>query len=529
MKKILFFLLLSVSVQSQCLTATTWNGTLWSNGAPNVTTVARIDAPYIITGTAPYVNFDCCDLIVNSDLQINNGRFVTVQNDVKVNGNLVVKSGGKLCQFSNSPNNTGVITVERTTPVLKLYDYEYWSSPVNTTINQPLGTWWDFRTFFMNASNWFDVEETYNGNWISNNPDNQDDNGDAWTLAPQSMVMVPAQGIASMVNPAWTFPNTQTVIFTGAPNAGIINIPLQLSANVLDDKDDANLTGNPYPAPILADTFIIDNIPNITGTIAYWTHQGSLSASYPGLEQLNFLASDYAFYNLSGGIAATFGGNVPTPFIPSCQGFMVDAETNSNLVFKPSYMAAGYPNNGFFRIGDAKKLRLSIKNGTNELFSQILLNYESGTSINYDYGYDSKTSNAKVPIKLYSIENHKFNIQARGEFEISDVVKIGYKSAVAESFTIYIDSIAGIDNAYIKDIGVIHNLPYTFTSEIGEYNDRFEIVYDNQLKNIEFTKLKDYEFELFDMSGRKVSNQTTTQGIYIVHVLGTNQSFKIIK
>ncbi|MBP9794255.1 MAG: hypothetical protein KBC56_09685 [Flavobacterium sp.] len=529
MKKALFFLLISIAANSQCLTSTTWNGTLWTNGAPNVTTIARIDAPYIITGTAPYVNFDCCDLIVNSDLQINNNRFVTVQNDVKVNGNLIVKSGGKLCQFSNSPNNTGVITVERTTPILKLYDYEYWSSPVTTTINQPLGTWWNIRTFFMNPSNWFDIEESYNGNWISNNPDNQDDNGNAWTLAPQSMIPMPAQGIATMVNPIWTFPTTQTVTFTGAPNAGIINIPLQLSANPLENNDDANLVGNPYPAPILADTFIIDNIPNITGTIAYWTHQGSLSASYPGLEQLNFLASDYAFYNLSGGIAATFGGSVPTPFIASCQGFMVDAETNTNLIFKPTYMAAGYPNNGFYRIGDPKKLRLSITNDSHELFSQILLNYQDGTSLQFDYGYDSKLKPMKVPIQLYSIEEDNFNIQARGEFNASDVVKIGYKSAVAESFAISINDIIGIDNAYIKDNGIIHELPYTFTSEIGESNNRFEIVYDTQLKNIEFEKLKNYEFELFDMSGRKVSNETTTKGVYIVHVLNTNHSFKIIK
>lgn len=523
-------LLLAFSAQSQCLTMTTWIGSGWTNGAPNVTTIARIDAPYVITGIAPFVNFDCCELVVNSDLEIQNNRFVTVQRDINVNGNLTVKSGGKLIQYTETPFNWGVITVDRETTPLKIYDYTYWSFPVSCTIaSSSLGDWFHPRTVNLTTANWYDIEETYNGNFVSNNPDSQDDDGDAWNEVAQTYTPQPSEGIASMVNPTWIFPTTKTVSFTGAPNAGLITRPLQLSLNASVNNDDWNFTGNPYPAPILADSFIIENIPNITGTLAYWTHQGTLSASYPGLAQLNFLASDYAYYNLSGGTAAIFGGTAPTPFIASCQGFMVEAQTTADLVFKPSFMAAGYPNNGFYRLSDPKKIKLDLYNGTHELFSQVLINYDDNTTLDFDYGYDSEITSAKVPVKLYSIETDKFNIQARGSFNQSDVVKLGYYSAVNEYLTIDKHSLEGIESAWIKDNGIIYELPYTFLADIGYSDTRFELIFDDSLSTNQFINYKDYDYELYDMMGRKVSKDVSTNGIYIVRILENNYSFKIVR
>ena len=59
-------------------------------------------------------------------------------------------------------------------------------------------------------------------------------------------------------------------------------------------------------------------------------------------------------------------------------------------------MAAGYPNSGnFYRLnGDSiytrVRLNLSDNNVTDGLFKQILINYNSDTSLQYDKGWDAK-------------------------------------------------------------------------------------------------------------------------------------------
>ncbi|WP_285518453.1 hypothetical protein, partial [Thermolongibacillus altinsuensis] len=89
-------------------------------------------------------------------------------------------------------------------------------------------------TFFFNTSNFYDMETSYFGTFISNSPDGQDDNGDAWTRNYLTGLMVPGKGYASMIKSitaTGTYPRNELVTFTGDLNVGQINIPLQLSAN----------------------------------------------------------------------------------------------------------------------------------------------------------------------------------------------------------------------------------------------------------------------------------------------------------
>lgn len=272
-----------------------------------------------------------------------------------------------------------------------------------------------------------------------------------------------------------------------------------------------NIVGNPYSSSIFADTFIIENLPNISGTIYFWTHTNTLS-SYSGLEQLNFIIGDYASYNLSGGIStalpSAFGGIVPSGLIPSCQGFVVYSEVpNINLIFKPSYMAPSQANSGVFAPFYRKtnntytRYRLNLYDIDIEfgLFKQILVNYNSDTSLLYDKGWDAKLPIYNQPLKFYTINNtEKYEIDARGDFDINDVVKLGYSSVISGMFEISVETVENIDNIYIRDNGVLHSLPYNFATEVGEFNDRFEIVYDSSLS------LNDNDSKLF----RVVPNPT---------------------
>lgn len=525
----ILLMLFVYSGYSQCTNSTTWDGTGWSNGFPDSVTTAIIDGVY---DTGNDGSIDCCDLLITNQgyLTISVSDYCNVYSNITIDatGTLLVKSGGSLIPNNNSGISTGIVRVERRTPSTKRFDYTYWSSPVSTTIgNALLPTKWEPNyTFTFNTPNFYDVETSYWGTFISNVPDGQDDNQDTWTRTNIANSMIPGKGYASMIKSitaTGTYPRTETVTFIGPLNTGVITIPLQLSQNTASNIDDFNLVGNPYSASINSNDFIDANISNISGTLYFWTHTNTLSTSYSGLAQFNFSANDYAKYTKLGGINAVFGGKKPSNVIGSCQGFLVEAESSNNLVFTPNLMSKAYVNTtavSFFRGNNnnnnsKRKLWLNMTDG--ELFSQQLIGYNSSSDLDYNKGWDSDIINITVPLKFYSIENDiKYDIQARGQFDDDDTVELGYFSAVNGQFTISIDQKEGkINDVYLfdKSFDIWHDLsePYTFSTTTGEFNTRFFIRYkspeedeedeeddeDDKVKNIANTKI-----DVYDLFGR---------------------------
>jgi len=521
MKKLflLFLITFPFFVNSQCVNTTTWDGNAWSNGFPDSVTNVVIDGFY---DTGNDGSIDCCDLLITNQgyLTISVSDYCNVYSNITVEttGTLLVKSGGSLIPNNNGAISTGIVNVERRTPSTKRFDYTYWSSPVSTTIgNALLPTKWEPNyTFTFNTPNFYDVETSYWGTFISNVPDGQDDNQDTWTITNIANSMIPGKGYASMIKSlvaTGTYPRTETVTFIGPLNTGVITIPLQLSQNTASNIDDFNLVGNPYSASINSNDFIDANISNISGTLYFWTHTNTLSTSYSGLAQFNFSASDYAKYTKLGGINAVFGGKKPSNVIGSCQGFLVEAESSNNLVFTPNLMSKAYVNTtavSFFRgSNNNKKRKLWLNMTDGVLFSQQLIGYNSSSDLNYNKGWDSEIININVPLKFYSIEDDtKYDIQARGQFDDDDTVKLGYFSAVNGQFTISIDQKEGkINDVYLfdKSFDIWHDLsePYTFSTTTGEFNTRFFIRYkspededdddkDDKVKNIVNTKIDVY-------------------------------------
>ena len=111
---------------------------------------------------------------------------------------------------------------------------------------------------------------------------------------------------------------------------------------------------------------------------------------------------------------------------------------------------------------------------------------EEGT-LGLDYGYDGKMLNDSSDISIYSIaEESKLTIQARPLFTAGDVVPMGYKAGAAGEFTIALDHTEGVfaegQDIFLKDnlLGTTTNVTnqgYTFTTEAGTFDDRFEVVY----------------------------------------------------
>ena len=526
---ILFFILFSFFGYSQCVTSTTWDGSAWSNGVPDASINVLIDGLY---DTGNDGSIDCCTLTVNAgaNLTVSIGDYCNVSGHINVipTGILNVKSGGSLIPISSTCIATGNINVERRTPSTKRFDYTYWSSPVATTIGTALlPTKWESNwTFTFNTPNFYDIETTYWGTYISALPDGQDDNNDAWTRTNVANNMIAGKGYASMVKSipaAGIYPRTEIVTFTGPLNTGTINIPLSLSGNTLIDVDDFNLVGNPYSSAINSNDFIDTNISSTSGTLYFWTHSNTLTTSYTGLAMYNFSTNDYAKYTKLGGVTAVFGGKKPTNVIGSCQGFFVEAETTDDLIFLPSFMSKAYVNTtavAFFRESEQKKPRNLWLNMANAdgLFSQQLIGYNKETDLSYNKGWDSRIVTITQIMKFYSVENNtKYDIQARGKWDDDDLVHLGYTSAISGDFTISVDSKEGRmqnQDVYLYDslFNSWHDLsePYTFNTLPGEFNTRFFIQYeepeDDEEDEDDHKLISSNHIDVYNMQGIKIDS-----------------------
>jgi hypothetical protein len=471
----------------------TWNGTAWSPNAPTSTSIAVINGNY---NTAANGSFEACSVSVSggSTLIISASNYVSIQNDLTVSasGTLQVLNQGSLVMIDNNGTvtNSGTTNVIRTTSPYNKYDYTYWSSPVTAaTIGTTFPLWRTDYAFQFVTGNYADVAAPIDG---------FDDDGNAWSYTGTSTVMTPGKGYAIMAPSTGTFPATSTVTFSGAVNNGVINIPMTLSANGASSIDDFNLIGNPYPSAIYANDFINANAA-ISGTLYFWTHRTGISNTNPGPDANNFITADYAMYNLSGGTSSGTGSAPPTGYIGSGQAFFVEANSATNAVFNNSMRNKGYSNAQFYRMANpvttpadsTVKDRLWINlQSADGLFSQQLLAYFDNTTLGYDRAYDGVVSQSSNTLSFYSfIESDKYRIQARSAFNQDDVVPLGYSSTMQGTFSVAIDHLEGQlqsdgTSVYLEDkvLSIIHDLkqsPYTFTTAIGTFDDRFVLRYTN--------------------------------------------------
>jgi hypothetical protein len=472
-----------------------WSGTAWSPAAPTSASAVMINGNY---NTLANGNIDACSLTVNSGstLTIASNTYVSIQNNLTVNstGTLDVLDEGSLVMISNAGlvTNNGTMKVSRTTTPFKKFDYTYWSSPVNVAnIGTTFPGWRTDYSFTFATANFSDTTGP-NGTGPA---DGFDDNNNAWTAAPAAVNMVPAKGYAIMAPTTGTFPQTSTVTFNGRINNGIYTLPMALSANGTNVNDDFNLIGNPYPSAIDGNAFINAN-PSISGTLYFWTHVTAISTSAPGPDAANFITADYAMYNLSGGTQSGTNSTIPTGKIASAQGFFVEAQSATNVVFNNAMRNKNHNNSDFFRaatttpIAQRDRFWLSLQNPQG-LFSQQLVGYFPEATIGVDQGYDGIINPTENTVSFYSlIDGLNYRIQGRSAFDPTDVVPLGYKSSIAGNFTIAVDLAEGLFSSssahiYLVDLalGTSHDLlasPYVFSTSAGTFNNRFELRYVDQ-------------------------------------------------
>lgn len=450
---------------------TTWDGTTWSSGAPTDLKSVIISGTFTTPGTSTNYNLTACKLNItnNATVVIKSGDTVTLDGALTVDtGSLVTfNSGSNFLQSGTNNSNSGTIVIKRDSSPLKRLDYTLWSSPVS---NQQL--------------------QAFSPNTLSNRFYNYNTSTNFYqVVVPSTTNFTPMIGY--LIRTPNTFsastPTIWTGQFVGVPNNGNYSMALQNFA----EGYRYNLIGNPYPSAIAIDTFIQTNIDNgaITGTLYFWRKtNGAINSSY-------------CTYNLGGfvGNGDQSVSNMPlnpannTNVVQVGQGFFVEGTGTGSVVFTND-MRINTTINRFFRTTNTverNRVWLNITNASGS-FSQAMIAYMTGATQGIDTSIDGKLLidgdvylASLIGISTYAIQGRSL------PFDMTDEVPLSFKVTTAGVYTITIDHVDGLfsdgaQQVYLRDniTGNVQNLSsggYTFTSDSGTFDTRFEIIYQSTL------------------------------------------------
>lgn len=505
------------AVKITSATATTWNGSAWDNGAPDLTRLAIINGNY---DTLANGNFMCCSLVVNTGftLEIASSGYVVIQNEYTNNGTINIRNNASLVQINDAAINSGNnILMQRNVAVGPL-DYVYWSSPVSSATQTP-----SFPVTSVSPGSpsgfvfkWDPVFANTNGtqgNWISAN---------------ENMILGKGYILLGRTDGA-----PITANFTGKANNGVVSIGIARgsyqgapydaepsnASNVLTYKEDDNwnLVGNPYPSALRALDFLTDPAnTNIDGFVNIWTH-GTLPVSTidPFYQDFvyNYTPADYITYN---GVGTTAGPAGFNGYIAAGQSFFVsmidgpqDTSYGTTVSFRNSMRRDNltnipHNNSQFYRNAnslESGRIWLDIVSATNAT-SRALVGYVPEATMQRDRLFDAITKVENYQTLYTLLNGESFNIQGRSlPFDDKDLVPVGFYAETTGNYTIALGTVDGFftDNTigiYLEDklLNVIHDLrqnPYAFTSAAGRFDSRFVLRYTDQtLSNSDFDAIQ---------------------------------------
>lgn len=510
---------------------TTWNGSSWSNGYPVSNVAATINGN--LTATR---DLEACSLEIvgNSNVIVSSGHNFIIGNAVNVanTASLTMQNNANLIQIENSINS-GNAKVFRETNPLKRLDYVLWSNPLSS-----MQTLKNFSPETLNTRFYFYNTQANAYNLITN---------------PLTTTFQPANGyLIRMPNNHPTTPTIWTGQFTsGIPNNG--NYEVNLAYFGTTQK--YNLIGNPYPSTINAESFLVNNNSNIDGVIYFFRKEN------------NALGSMYATYTLGGATTTSPTSPIPNGTIQVAQGFIVGAKNAATpKVTFTNTLRVDNNSNQFFRTSFGKSVYQPITmekhriwlNLTNDsgFFSQMMVGYISNATIGLDDLIDGKSINDSPTFLSSLINNEEYTIQGRPlPFDNQDIVSLKFKTQTAGDFTISIGNLDGLfvgnQEIYLRDnlLNIIHNIKstsYTFASVVGEFNSRFEIIYQNTILNtssfdsknqvlistennqinVRSTNQLIQEITIFDLLGRSICSNTNIENndFIITKILPTKQT-----
>ena len=442
------------------ISSTTWNGTTWSNGLPTASTSVVITGNMTASG-----NINACTMTISNNAVVNipAGFNVVLDGALTVtSGSFTLESNANLIQNRSNITNSGNIIVKRKSSPLFRLDYTLWSSPVIG-----MQTLAEFSP--LTSTTRFYNYDTSTNTYVTVSP------SIVFAPAKSYLIRMPNNWVA--YNAANPQPATWTGNFVGVASNG--NISYNLVNTGIDNR--FNAVGNPYPSAMNIDAFISQNAANIEGTLWFWrkTNDGDNAISYSTCTTVGCSLPNGNTYSNDN-------------YISVGQGFLVKA-TGSAVNFNNS-MRAAVNVDQFFRNSNnpvaVDRYWLSLKNAAGSSFGQKLVAYVPEATIAYDNGLDGLYIGDSPTALLSYAGNSEVVIQARPQFASTDIVPLVFKTNLAGSYNISIADLEGVfDNEqtiFIRDksLNIVHDIklaPYNFTTEAGNFADRFEMLYESML------------------------------------------------
>lgn len=353
--------------------------------------------------------------------------------------------------------------------------------------------------------------------------------------------------------------NDITVIYTASNSAGLntgsynIGVTLTNVANgEIESHKGWNLVGNPYPSPI-------DWLEE-----SAWDKSDINDAKY-----IWFATNDN--YTIYLGGPAPIGINGGTQYIPSNQGFWVQAISNGTIsVNNSARKGVISPTPDFYKNTNFSYPLISLITRNDSLSDETIIRFLESTSNNFDLNYDASklySGSKLIPQISTSSSNFEFSINTYPEIIDGMEIPLNFSCETEGQYCIELNeksNLNSINDVYLYDrldkniVNISFEKKYCFEHNPFNIKQRFAIVInptDNKLaslkiespflvysynKTISITNLTDENFnarvELINLLGQRIFSTTFNEqkininvnvksGYYIVRIISTEGQF----
>ncbi|GAA4299465.1 T9SS type A sorting domain-containing protein [Aestuariibaculum suncheonense] len=499
-----------------------WDGTVFHNGSGPSNAPDTRDSCYKFTVKSGansadlYFNAHVRAIEIESEAILNviSGILIETEDNVTINGTFNLLGEAQLIQNHrniSSNSGTGYLSIKQQ-GTSNLYNYNYWSAPVNrngfwkiaylednsgvitfkggydadpTTSPISLSKYWLY-TFNGTSGNYYSWKKVYPNTNIS-------------------------PGLGYTMKGSGSVTNEQEYVFKGIPNDGEYNFNVSSGNGIL--------LGNPYPSALDADQFILENLSVIDGTLSFWdqfeTNSSHILAQYQ---------AGYAKYNLMMAIPATaLSGLIsskgttskplPTNYIDVGQAFFVNVNNSGVLNFNNGQRAFAKETLNetvFYKTSSKSKAavitderpKIWFSFGLPQGYTKFIgLGYDIRATYGYDKGFDTETSISQDNL-LWQTEDKTLSIQALPELNKDDVLPLSIKIKTNGAYTFSIYKMEHIpDDLNIFLVDHVENTYYNLRENdvdlilnSGTPADRFSIAFkeDTTLSTYQFSEKKIY-------------------------------------
>jgi len=407
---------------------------------------------YISSNSTPILSQSagCKNLLIdaNSILTIEQGKSLKISGDLIIKADTIHTSG---IYILGSLNVVGNSSIER-----------FYNSTIPIFISSPVSA-------YFNSPN--ELLQSF------------DESTNSWTNLPTGTKLIPAKGYRLLTS------SFVKINYSSTLNSGTL---LETASLTSTDKG-WNLIGNPFAAPLRIDDFINMNVkPN---------NSDNAIAGAVYLPATN----GYGCINLTGSVNMPNGFDATSP-IETGQGFFVKTIRNGNLYFKNSL--PDYQRKNVSKTDTLSKLKLNIQNEKSTY--EMLIGFNANASNTFDELYDAPLIPFDTLLTFYSInQDQNFSIQTFASVDNLDI-PLGFKVSQAGNYVInkiQLQNFGDLTNIYLIDNFTNQSFDlkelgnYSFSTDSGTFNNRFELHFENMIitnvNKINYSKSSKNEINIY--------------------------------